>query len=105
MMDATEDKKYLIYQEERKFAFAVASHVIDKPQLSLWMILIPVIFVYHFYRLKKYADGRKEFAHNFMITRERALNETEAAIESDRKPDLDKLVSSYLYGCGAGLKT
>ena len=55
------EKEALILEHETRFADAVGRGVIEKPPLNIWMILIPVIFVHYFYRLNKYADGRKQF--------------------------------------------
>ncbi len=86
------EKKELILQHEIKFANAIAAKVIDKPILSLWMILIPVFFVFYFYKLKQFADGRKAFVEHFMVTRQRTLDEASAAVESDRKPDVNYVI-------------
>jgi hypothetical protein len=88
------EKKDMILEKERVFAQAVSAVVIDKPTLSLWMILIPVIFVHFFYRLNKYSQGRKEFAQHFVLTKEKALDETLEALETDRKPDANKLAQA-----------
>ena len=37
----------LILAHERRFAGHVAGEVVDKPVLALWMILIPVFFVFY----------------------------------------------------------
>lgn len=92
-MQALSEKKELIFDYELKFAHQVAAKVIDKPQLSLWMILIPVVFVYYFYKLKKFADGRKAFVANYMITRERTLEEAYAAVETNHNPNLNKIIN------------
>lgn len=68
-------KRDLILAEERQFASRVSEQVIDKPQLAVWMILIPVFFVFYFWQLKRYAGGRKTFAEKFLITRSRTLDE------------------------------
>ncbi len=86
------EKKELILQHEIKFANAIAAKAIDKPILSLWMILIPVFFVFYFYKLKQFADGRKAFVEHFMVTRQRTLDEASAAVESDRKPDVNYVI-------------
>jgi len=86
------EKKELILQHEIKFANTIATEVIDKPILSLWMILIPVFFVFYFYKLKQFAEGRKAFVEHFMVTCQRTLEEAFAAVESDRKPDVNKIV-------------
>lgn len=85
------DKRDLIVSYEQMFANIIAAEVIEKPKLSIWMILIPVIFVHFFYRLNKVVDGRKEFAKNFMISRHRALEEACRIAESGHGPDINKM--------------
>ncbi len=92
-MASLDYKKELILRYEEKFADSVAVSVIDKPSLSTWMILIPILFIYYFYRLKKFADGRKEFARHFILTRKRSLEEAAASLESGGKPDVETLVN------------
>lgn len=91
-MVSLDKNKELILNYEKKFADCVAVSVIDKPKLTMWMILIPIIFVYYFYRLKKFADGRKDFAQQFILTRKRALEEASASLASGGKPDMEALV-------------
>ena len=91
MTSITKTKEVILKYEE-KFADGVAVAVIDKPEINIWMILIPIIFVHYFYRLKKFADGRKEFAQNFILTRKRALEEAVSSIESGGKPDVNALM-------------
>ncbi|MBC8247469.1 MAG: hypothetical protein H8E81_07780, partial [Deltaproteobacteria bacterium] len=86
-------KKELILNYEQKFANSVAVAVIEKPQLNLWMILIPIIFLHFFYRLKKFADGQKAFAGNFILTRKRALEAAAKSIESGGNPDINALIN------------
>ncbi len=92
-MASLDHKKELILRYEEKFADSVAVSVIDKPKLSTWMILIPILFIYYFYRLKKFADGRKEFARHFILTRKRSLEKAAASLESGGKPDVEALVN------------
>ncbi len=90
-MNLNDDKKKLIQTHERELAVSVSSRVIEKPKLTIWMILVPVIFVYFFYRLQKYSEGRKEFAEQFLISRQRALDEAFSAVQSGKPPDSIKL--------------
>lgn len=83
----------LILAQERRFAAHVAGEVVDKPVLALWMILIPVFFVFYFFQLKRYRNGLKEFSENFLITRERALEAVHQASDSGSKIDVDELVA------------
>ena len=90
-MPDLDQKKEWILSQERRLAEYVARHVIEKPELSVWMILIPIIFLHFFYRLNKVASGRKEFVRNFMITRQRALEAALEGLETGQTPDPDQL--------------
>lgn len=83
----------LILAHERQFAGQVAGEVVDKPVLALWMILIPVFFVFYFYQLKRYKNGLKEFSRNFLITRERALDYVCEAARQNSTVDIDELAA------------
>jgi hypothetical protein len=78
------EKSELIRSNETTFAYFLSQIVIEKPKISVWMILIPIILVYHMYRYKSYVEGRKSFAENYLITRNRAL---EAAVISISNED------------------
>ena len=84
----------LILAEEKRFAALVSTKVIDKPKLGIWMILIPVFFVFYFWQLKRYSEGRKTFAEKFMITRQRALEQALRSAESGRGPNIEAVVSA-----------
>jgi hypothetical protein len=85
------EKSALILEQEEKFAVTLASQVINKPQLSLWMILIPIFFVFYFNNLNKYRNGCKIFAENYIIDKKLALNEAVEAFNRGRKPDIRAL--------------
>ncbi len=87
-----EEKRDLILAKEKKFCHQVSAAVLDKPKLAIWMILIPVFFVFYFWDLKRYSDGRRDFADNFLITRERALNSAYQAATTNAEPELEELV-------------
>jgi len=93
--EATLHQKHdAIYEHERVFANRVAQALIPTPELHIWMILIPVIFVFHFYNLSKVSKGRKAFVHNFLITRRKTMEEVHASLEEQRKPDIERLADS-----------
>ena len=93
--DSSIDQKAdLILDEERRFAHQVARLVIDKPRLAVWMILIPVFFVFYFWQLKRYADGLKTFAEKFLLTRKRAVEEVRRAVLAGEKPNAENLVQA-----------
>ena len=87
------EKQALILDQEKTFAKSVAGLVIEKPKLSIWMILIPIIFVHYFYRWNQYSEGFKKFSEDFVRTRRAALEEASAALDADRNADAEKLVA------------
>jgi hypothetical protein len=64
----------LIQDYEELFAHRLGREVIDKPEVSVWMILIPVLFVHHMYLVKKYKDGVRSFARGILDSRHKALD-------------------------------
>ncbi|MDF1577381.1 MAG: NF038143 family protein [Desulfobulbales bacterium] len=81
-----------ICDHERRCAEILAARVLQKPQMHIWMILIPIIFVFYLNDLKKYKDGRDAFVENYLTTRKRALEEAAAIIKEGRDSQLDSLV-------------
>lgn len=91
IMSTAEQKHQIVLEHEEGFADRLALQVLDKPKLSVWMILIPIIFVHYFYRIQKFNSGRNAFAQNYMVLRKRALAEALAAVHSDNAPDIEGL--------------
>ena len=79
------NRKYaLIMEHEEQFAHALAVHVLDKPRLSIWMILIPIIFVFYFYQVQKFKTGRTTFVEHYLVSRKSALQEAMTAVKTGR---------------------
>ncbi len=87
-----EEKRIVILDNEKRFASKIALEVIDKPVLALWMILIPVFFVFYFWQLKRYSSGLRDFTKNFLITREKSLLLAYEALPSTNIPAVDEIV-------------
>lgn len=97
-----DQNRELILTNERAIARQVAGKVIDKPQLAMWMILIPVFFVFYFFQLKRYKNGLQDFSENFLITRQRTLDAVWEATTSKTNADLESVVE--LSDIPAGVK-
>jgi len=91
LMHDTKEKSMLILAHEEKYAAALARHVIDKPKLSIWMILIPIFFVFYFFQLNKCMDGRRMFAEHYLVSKKRALDEAVEVVDTGRNPDCQAL--------------
>ncbi len=92
-MDTLTIKKEWILDQERSFARDLACAVIDVPKLSMWMILIPFILVYHVYRHNSAMKGRTAFAAHYLLSRSRSLEEACNALAEQRLPDIDAVVA------------
>lgn len=88
-MALTLEEKYdLIVNQEKLFAYSVAKELINKPETSVWMILIPFLFVYHMFNIQKYKKSIHDFAANFMNTKNKALEMALKELESSQKAEI-----------------
>ncbi len=91
-MSAIDSKAKAILDHEECFADSLAAKVIDKPRLSVWMILVPIIFIYFFFRMKKFTDGRKDFSSKYILTRKQALSKAVEYVKGDRNAGAEDIV-------------
>jgi len=89
-MKSLERKKELILQRELLFANEVGSKVFDKPRVSFWMILIPILFLHFIYRMQKFKNGRLRFNEELMVTRRRAMEIAFESVQTGSKPNVDQ---------------
>ena len=87
-MGSIQKKSAIIWASEEQFAHALASAVLDRPKISIWMILIPIIIVFHMFRYQKYIDGRNRFCEHYLLSRKRALEASVRALESGQPCDV-----------------
>jgi hypothetical protein len=92
-MDSLTFKKERILEQERNFARDLAKAVIELPKLSIWMILIPIILVYHMYRYNQAVKARLAFVDHYLVSRSRSLDEAAHALAERRRPRIDGIVT------------
>ncbi len=85
-------RKELILANEETMAWQLALHVMEKPTPRVWMIFIPIFFVFYFWKLKDYEKGLKTFAENHLLSRRRTLEATVAAEKKGQLVDIQALV-------------
>lgn len=90
-MKGLERKKELVLQRERMFANAIGAAVFEKPKVSFWMVLVPLLFLYFIYRMQKYKSGRMRFDEEFMTTRRKAADLAVEALTAEVKPNIDQI--------------
>ena len=89
-----EDKKNLILDYERARARQLARRVIEKPVPPIWMILIPVFFVFYAWKIKQYSNGLKDFADHYMVSRRLALDTAFEAEQGGTPPEIGQLIEN-----------
>jgi hypothetical protein len=89
-------KRDMILAHEMRFARHLAYRVVDTPKLHIWMILIPVIFVYHFFNLNRAKEARQGFVEGFMISRRQALDAVWESMRGNRGASSDKILSKEM---------
>jgi hypothetical protein len=72
-MSTVQEKYEMIRQHQERFAFELAKTVLDKPKASVWIIFLPVLFVFHAQRIQKYKQHMKEFVKGYLVTKNLAL--------------------------------
>lgn len=82
----------LILGYERQLARSVAGQVVDRPILAMWMIVIPIFFVFYYFQLKRYKNGLRDFTQNFLLTRRRTIDKVYEAKESGSEVDIDSIL-------------
>jgi zona occludens toxin (predicted ATPase) len=90
-MKGLERKKEFVLERERMFANAIGAAVFEKPKVSFWMVLVPLLFLYFIYRMQKYKTGRMNFDREFMTTRRKAVDLAVEALTAEVKPNIDQI--------------
>jgi hypothetical protein len=90
-MKTLAQKKEIILQSELAFANAIGAAVFEKPSVSFWMVLIPILFLHFIYRMQRFKSGRMKFDEEFMTTRRRAMDAALRAVETNGRPDMGEV--------------
>jgi hypothetical protein len=69
-----ERKRDLILGHEHAMAQRLAAKVLDKPKPPMWMIFIPVFFVFFAQKMGQYKKGLRNFVDNYQKPRRLALD-------------------------------
>jgi hypothetical protein len=63
----------LLLRQEEKFARSLGWAVLEKPEVSVWMILIPILLLHHAHRIQQYRTGLLAFAERILQSKKMAL--------------------------------
>lgn len=87
-----DEKKRMILEYEKMLAQQLARQVLDKPKPPLWMIFVPIFFVFFVQKMNQYKSGLDVFVENHLRSRRRALEDAMKAEETGTEVDMDDLL-------------
>ncbi|ADH84978.1 NF038143 family protein [Desulfurivibrio alkaliphilus] len=80
----------LIREYEEGFAHRLATRVINKPKLNIWLFLVPFLFIYHFSELRRYKENLPALRQGLLRSKLHALTMAEEEIRTgQRKSDAE----------------
>ena len=91
-MTTPEQKKKCILDHERDLANKLALRVFDKPKPPLWMIFVPIFFVFFAQKMQQYKGGLEDFVTNYLKARRLAMESAMECLETGASPDVDAML-------------
>ncbi|WP_045210944.1 NF038143 family protein [Desulfonatronovibrio magnus] len=73
MSESFQKNQQIILDYERKFASELAVKVVEKPALTIWRIIMPLLLIYHAVKLKEYKQDISIFTQGVMKSKLLAL--------------------------------
>jgi hypothetical protein len=74
MTQDLEQRHDTIWHHEQVLAFELAKQLIPKPKISLWMMMLPLLFIFFMQDIKKYKTGIRKFSDDFLRNKKNALD-------------------------------
>jgi hypothetical protein len=75
----------LIWNHENQFAYKVAKQVLQKPHISVWVVLMPILFLFYAHKIQQYKAGIHNFSKGLMRTKILALDSALEEINTGSK--------------------
>jgi hypothetical protein len=69
-----EARQAMIWQQERILAYDLAKVLIHKPGVTVWMIMLPLLFLFFMQDLKNYKAAMQKFTEGFLKNKQIALD-------------------------------
>jgi len=91
-----DQKKQQILDHESQLARQLALQVLEKHKPPIWMIFVPIFFVFFVQKMNQYKSGLTEFVDNYIKSRRLALEEALEAEETERPVDVTGLVKKVV---------
>jgi hypothetical protein len=98
MAEAIQIRYDLIWNHENQFAYKVAKQVIQKPPISVWLVLMPILFLFYAHKIQQYKAGIHNFSKGLMQTKTLALD---SALEEINIGMKNKEVKNIFFSSGS----
>ena len=77
----------MIWTQENQFAYTAAKNVLDKPKISVWIILVPILFLYYAHKIQQYKAGVHSFGKGVVKTKILALDSALEEVKTGKKDE------------------
>jgi hypothetical protein len=74
MPTSIDERHKVISERDESFAFELAKLLMDKPKPPVWIILLPMLFVFYGHWLKRYRANLDTFSDGYLHTKRLALD-------------------------------
>lgn len=93
----------LVRAYEEDFAYRLGRVVVNKPKLNIWILLVPILLIYHFQEIRRFKENLPGFIHGFTRSKLLALREAaqERAAEAGIGPEVAELPGVQVEAAGA----
>lgn len=82
----------LIREYEASFAHRLATRVINKPKLNIWLFLVPFLFIYHFSELRRYKENLPALSQGLLRSKLHALSMAEEEVRTGQRKSEAEIV-------------
>jgi hypothetical protein len=93
MVQSNQTSYDLIWNYENQFAYKVAKQVLHKPRISVWLVLMPILFLYYAHQIQQYKAGIHSFSKGLVRTKIIALDSALAEMHTGQKDE--KFVNNF----------
>lgn len=77
----------LIWEQENQFAYRVAKNILEKPKISVWLILVPILFLYYAHKIQQYKAGIHDFSKGVLRSKILALDSALEELNTGQKDE------------------
>jgi hypothetical protein len=93
LTQSLKERHDMIWYREQVLAYELARTMIHKPKVGVWMILLPLLFVFFLQDIKKYKSSIRTFVDGFLKNKKIALDLTFNAVSAGTS--LEKTLAEF----------